>query len=294
MPCYRPFLAHRSTTPGKSGKMPLTFKASEAYTDLPVVVPCGKCIGCKTDKANEWAARCVHESKMHDENSFITLTYNQDHLPKDGSLDKKHFQDFMMRLRNSLYPKQIRYFACGEYGENFSRPHYHCLLFGHVFPDCVLHNRGRKPDQHQYKSEILSNLWGKGFVTVGKVDVASCKYVAAYTAKKITGELAPDHYKGKLPEFALMSRKPGIGATWFEKYTSDVYPKDFFTIKGIKYRPSRYYDTLLEKKRPKTFNKVKNKRFQEAQEDPGGVRRYYVAHVKETIKKKTERRRFEK
>lgn len=258
------------------------------------MVPCGKCIGCKTDKSNEWASRCFHEAKMHTENCFLTLTYDDDHQPEGGTLVKDHVQKFIKDLRNSIYPKQVRYYLAGEYGEKLNRPHYHVLLFGYNFPDCELLLNNRKQGQQLFQSKMLSELWDKGFSTVGHFDLASAKYVAAYTAKKITGEKAPDHYQGRLPEFALMSKKPGIGHDWFLKHTSDVYPKDFFTIQGIRHRPPRYYDNLMEKKRPKTLEKVKTKRQESAKDgDIGGVERYYRANVKEVNKKQRERRMYE-
>jgi len=294
MPCYRPFLAHRSTVMGENGKKPLTFKSSEAYTDLPVMVPCGKCIGCKTDKTREWTARCVHESKMHDEKCFLTLTYNNENLPEGGTLVKKDLQDFMKRLREKIEPIKIRFYGCGEYGNKLSRPHYHVLIFGYSFPDRRLHAINKKPGQQLFTSDELGKLWTKGFHLIGNFEQASAQYVCGYTAKKITGEDADEHYQGKLPEFALMSRRPGIGHDWINKYSRDVYPKDFFHIQGHTYRPFRYYDNHCEKTRPKTFKKVKERREAERiKNDLGGVRRYYVAHVKETLKKQQERRRFE-
>lgn len=294
MPCYRPLLAHRAIVAGENGKRPLTFKSREAYTDLPVMVPCGKCIGCKTDKTNEWAARCYHESKMHKENCFLTLTYNNENLPPGGTLVKEHLQSFMKSLRQEIYPNLIRFYGAGEYGDKLSRPHYHILVFGHSFPDRKLHALNRKQDQQLFISDTLGRLWKKGFHLIGHLDLASAKYVAAYTAKKITGEKAESHYNGKLPEFALMSRRPGIGHDWFKKYTSDVYPKDYFHIKGVRYRPPLYYDKLLEKDRPKTMKKVRERREKASKEnDVGGVRRYYVADVKTALKKQQERRRLE-
>jgi len=294
MPCYRPQLAHRSTVPGKSGKMPLTFKASEAYTDLPVMVPCGKCIGCKTDKTNEWAARCYHESKLHEENCFVTLTYDDQNLPPGGTLVKEHIQKFIHDLRQKIAPKKVRYYLAGEYGEKLSRPHYHLLLFGYSFPDRILLSRNNKAGQELYTSEELSGLWKYGLHSIGHVDISSAKYVAGYTAKKITGEKADSHYSGRIPEFAMMSKRPGIGHDWIMKYKSDVYPKDYFHIQGIRHRPSRYYDNLIEKKNPRTIKKVKIKRQAESKKnDKGGVHRYYVANVKEVTKRQRERRLYE-
>jgi len=280
---------------GDSGKKPLTFKASEAYTDLPVAVPCGHCIGCRTDKANQWAARCYHEAKMHEHNSFLTLTYNPENMPEGKTLVKEHLQKFIKRLREAVWPDLVRFYGVGEYGEKFNRPHYHILLFGYSFPDRVLFKPGRDSISHVYTSEMLSQPWRYGYSTVGEVSIESAKYVAAYTAKKQFGPEAEKHYNGKLPEFAVMSRRPGIGHAWFNKYTNDVYPKDFFTIKGVKYRPPRYYDNLLEKKSPKTLERVKVKRLLKSNEtDEGGVSRYKRCEAKEENAKHAERRKIER
>ncbi|QXP08258.1 MAG: replication initiator protein [Arizlama microvirus] len=303
MPCYRPLLAHRGLKTTENGKRPLSFNIHEAYQDLPVMVPCGKCIGCKTDKATQWAARCYHESKLHKNNYFVTLTYDENNLPPGGTLVKEHLQDFIRRLRKSNPNEKIRYYACGEYGTKGTRPHYHILLFGHSFNvdnhnnlnmDLRLYTRNKQPGQQLYTSESLKTLWPFGFSTVGEFSQQSAMYVAKYSIKKITGELAAAHYEGRLPEFALMSLKPGIGHDWIKKYTSDCYPKDYFTIKGRKFRPPRYYDDYLKKIRPKCLEYIKNKRIEKAKEnDEGGVRRYYVANVKEQLKKHFDRRKFE-
>jgi len=205
MPCYRPLLGHRSSKLNENGKSIITFSAHQAYKDLPVMIPCGQCIGCKTDKSNEWAARCYHEARMHKDNCFVTLTYDPINIPEGGTLVKSDLQKFMKRLREK-YEHPIRFFACGEYGDAFNRPHYHLLLFGHDFSDKRLHSRNKKPGQHLYRSDTLELLWPQGFSTIGLFDIASAKYVAAYTAKKVIGKEQHEHYKGKLPEFALMSR----------------------------------------------------------------------------------------
>ncbi|QXP08112.1 MAG: replication initiator protein [Arizlama microvirus] len=294
MPCYRPLLGHRAQKTSDTGKRPISFKINDAYSDLPVYIPCGKCIGCKHDKAVQWSTRCYHESKMHSHNYFVTLTYSDENLPPGGTLVKEHLQKFIKRLREKNETETIRYYAAGEYGTRLSRPHYHLLLFGHHFDDLVLYAKNRKLGQQLYTSEKLQTLWPNGFSTIGEFSQHSALYVAKYSIKKITGVEAEGHYKGKLPEFALMSRKPGIGAEWIKKFTSDCYPKDFFTINGRKFRPSRFYDNYLENERPKMLDDVKKKRINQSKaNDLGGVRRYYVADVKAAQAKHFERRKFE-
>jgi len=253
MPCFKPLQAWRTTENTVNGKKKIAFKRS-GTTTTPLLLPCNQCIGCRLDRSLLWATRCIHESQMHDQNSFITLTYAPEHLPTDGSLIKWHFQDFMKRLRKSRFPQTIRYFMCAEYGENFSRPHFHACLFGVDFPD-------KDPIREQegiilYNSPTLDKIWGKGFTSIGDVTFETAAYTARYITKKITGEQSKDHYQttcehtGNLinlePEYTNMSLKPGIGANWLEKYKSDVYPSDFIIHKNKKIKVPRYYDKIME------------------------------------------------
>ncbi len=229
--------------------------------------PCGKCRGCRLEYARTWAVRCVHEASLCEDNSFITLTYNNENLPRDGSLKKKHFQKFIKRLRKKIEPTKIRYFGCGEYGTKFKRPHYHVCVFGYQFTDLEVIKFGKKTrfrnrfktgnDHTLYTSAHLEKLWKKGYSTIGELTFESAGYCARYITKKIVGEMSSSHYKKRHPEFALMSRAPGLGAEWIDQYMSDVYPKDFHTLNGIKMRPNRFYDMRYKKRNPKGFAKVK-------------------------------------
>ncbi|AXL15301.1 replication initiator protein [Microviridae sp.] len=251
MPCYRPINAWRTTGTTRHGKKPIVFKKS-ANATTPLQVPCGQCIGCKLERSLMWAIRCVHESQLHDQNSFITLTYSPEFLPWDGSLQKKHFQDFMKRLRRSYKTNPIKYYMCGEYGEKLTRPHFHACLFGIDFPDKEVWKE--EEGLITYTSDILSERWGKGFVTISDVTFDSAAYVARYVTKKVTGDKAQDHYlttnahTGELislePEYTTMSN--GIGKRWLEKYTSDVYPSDFLVHQGKIIKTPRYYDNLYD------------------------------------------------
>jgi len=253
--------------------------------------PCGQCVSCRLKKSREWALRCTHEAKMHDENCFITLTYNNENLPSDGSLDKSHLQKFFKRLRKKV---SFRYFAAGEYGEvcksckqsrvrckcpsfisSIGRPHYHICMFGYKFHDLELiysdpkrldptYRRGH--DHTLYTSPMLEATWGKGFVTLGDLTFESAAYVARYCTKKLTGtsekslKMQEEKYGDKIKEFALMSRFPGIGATWFSENARDIYPKDYVTHNGTRYRPSRYYDSLYARKDAYALDTLRKKR----------------------------------
>lgn len=192
---------------------------------------------------------------MHTENSFITLTYDNQHVPTDFSVDLPALQRFFKRLRKHLRSKKIRYFACGEYGDNTLRPHYHSLIFGHAFPDKKLHavRKGRR----YYKSDKLNELWDDGDLNeITDVTYQTAGYVARYNHKKIVGEKADDHYTRVSPvdgqiyrvreEFLTMSTAQGIGQTWFNKYRNDVFPSDHVIVDGKKHKVPRFYLKQLE------------------------------------------------
>lgn len=194
----------------------------------------------------------MHEASQHDDNCFITLTYSEENLPWDGSLNKDHFQTFMKRFRERTKTK-IRYFHVGEYGEALNRPHYHALIFGYDFPDKELWTSNDGIDT--FTSELLGKIWPWGFSTVGACTWESAAYCARYATKKITGPAADAHYWRQTftdlevrlqPEYATMSLKPGIGATWFTEYKDDCYPSDYITHRGKKHKIPRYYDKLAE------------------------------------------------
>lgn len=132
MPCHNPISAFRSRSKNANGTRSLVFNKNEGYSDLELKISCGQCIGCRLERSRDWALRIVQEATLHAQNSFVTLTYADRHLPSHASLRKKHLQDFMKRLRFSTDAK-LRYYACGEYGTTSLRPHYHICLFGADF-----------------------------------------------------------------------------------------------------------------------------------------------------------------
>lgn len=200
---------------------------------------------------------------MHESSSFVTLTYDPAFLPKDGSLSVETCQLFLKRLRARLEPRRIRFFLCGEYGEQFARPHYHAIIFGYDFPDKV---KLEKPGEYAlFSSAELSEIWGLGFCSIGAVSFESACYVANYATKKITGAKAAEHYRGRRPEFLLMSRRPGIGRSWIDQFSSDVYPSDEVVVRGVQARPPRYYDQVLAAKDPELLELLKKRRELEAE-----------------------------
>ena len=225
---------------------------------MPVEFACGQCIGCRLERSRQWAIRCVHEASLYEDNCFITLTYDNEHLPFDRSLCLDHFQKFMKRLRFKFKPRVIRFFHCGEYGENLGRPHYHACLFNFDFEDKKLFRE--KYGVRLYVSEILQELWPFGFSTVGNVTFESAAYVARYVTKKITGDFAEAHYEGLKPEYVTMSRRPGIGTDWFKKFKSDVFPSDEVILRGKKLRAPKFYDRLFEVEDQSGFACIKAQR----------------------------------
>lgn len=231
--------------------------AGKAWSDL--MLPCGKCIGCRLEYSRGWAVRATHEAQMHEDNCFVTLTYDDDHLPPNGSLVKADHQKFMKDLRERIYPKLVRCMIAGEYGDKNDRPHFHLLLFGYDFPDKKL---WRKNDlEHPiWRSAFLEDLWDRGYSEIGSVSFESAAYVARYVVKKINGAKKSEHYGKRLPEYMEPSRFPGIGTAWLEKYWQDVYPADRVVVRGKECKPPRFYDKWLEKNHPELWECVHLKR----------------------------------
>lgn len=257
-----------SKYPNPSGKRSIVFNRSDGFVDKPITIPCGGCIGCRIDKSRMWALRCVHEAKQHKENCFLTLTYNDDHLPENGVLVKSDLQKFFKRLRKAGY--DIRYYACGEYGDINYRPHYHVLLFGTSFLPDRRRISGTKPEHMLFTSETLSKFWPYGNCTIGIFNYQTAAYVARYVMKKITGKLADDYYRmvnvstGEEyqlpPEFACMSLRPAIGLSWFDKHASDAFPSDFLIHDGKKHSVPRYYTDKLKLTNEVLYKKIKTAR----------------------------------
>ena len=157
-------------------------------------------------------------------------------------------------------------FQCGEYGDELGRPHHHALLFNCDFPDKRLHKD--VDGTRLFKSQELNEIWGYGHAWIGAVTFESAGYVARYALKKVTGAKAVTHYQGLVPEYATMSRRPGIGAGWYERYRSDVYPSGVVVLRGgVKARPPRFYDNRYEAEFPEDFFSLKAKRKFELEND---------------------------
>ncbi len=249
------------------------FRIKEPVSQIQV--PCGRCTGCRLERSRQWAIRCSHEASLNEDNCFITLTYNDEAIPPYGTLKKADFQKFIKRLRKANTGRKIRYYHCGEYGEQLERPHYHACIFNYDFPDRKVFKK--TGETLLYTSKILEGLWPKGYSTVGDVTFKSAAYVARYVMKKVLGKEQEEHYSvvdeetGEIimrePEYTTMSLKPGIGADWYNKWRGDVYPSDEVIIDGRSVKPPRYYDNLFEHDAPKEFNLIKMRREETAEDN---------------------------
>jgi len=280
MPCYKPLKGFKDYQSGG-----LTFDKRKGSQALEVA--CGQCLGCRVDYRLMWAIRIVHEASMWVDrggNSWVTLTYRSPeectdqqyrdglYVPQDYSLAPSHVSKFIRALRKRNQHKKIRYFYCGEYGE-LGRPHYHVCLFNHQFRDQRLwqDNEGL----YTYTSESLDEVWPWGFATVSELNLHTASYTAGYCFKKITGKMAEDHYLrcdeyGEAywlyPEFVRMSTgrgKPsGIGAEFYKKFTSDIFPRDTCPVpgKGTYQLVPRYYQNILASDDPDMLAAIKETR----------------------------------
>lgn len=245
MPCIAPISAYRALIPNENGKRKVYFSYGDPKYYEPIQIPCGQCIGCRLERSRKWAVRCMLESHLYgDKNMFLTLTFDDKKcdVVTCNDLIPSIFTDFLKKLR--YYCGSFRYFHCGEYGDKYERPHHHAIIFGLRFDDlkfkCMLN--GYKV----YHSDLLDKVWGHGFTSVGEVTFESCAYVARYITKKLTG-IEARHYGNRHPEYVTMSRRPGIGSDFYNKYKQDIYPSDFVTIRnGVKVKPGKFFDVMYE------------------------------------------------
>lgn len=272
MPCHYPVSCYRlADKSGNSDRIVFALvKGMNVVSEFKI--PCGQCVGCKTERARQWAVRCVHEASLWKSNSVVTLTYNDAHIPDGNCLDYSHFQLFMKRLRKKFchyLPKKgmsgpyrtVRFFMCGEYGDSFGRPHFHAALFNVFFDDRV-YFKTTPAGTRLYTSKTLDGLWcdrndvSFGFATVGDLDARSAGYIARYTMKKRFGHGSDEFYKytdvetgevlEKDKEFVRMSLKPGIGSGFYSKWFNDIYPHDLVVVNGVAQKPPRYYSLKLK------------------------------------------------
>lgn len=269
MPCFRPMQAYQHIAGGR-----LVWSAKRDC--LPITVPCSRCIGCRQNHAAGWQFRIMAQAQMHPfgESSFVTLTYRPEAEPQYGSLFYPHVQQFIRALRFQYPDVKVSFYCVGEYGPTTDRPHYHLCIFGVGF-------RGSRtpvakgPSGHLcYSTPELSRLWPHGFSSVGDLTVESAAYVARHHINKINGPMAEAKYQRVLPEtgeviqlvpeFSHMSRRPGIGASWFAKWGSDVFPRDGVIRNGKQLPAPRYFFKLLERTDEDLAEWVKAERYKKS------------------------------
>lgn len=244
----------------------------ERYIKDYIEIPCGKCIGCRLEYSRQWANRMMLECKYHSQSWFITLTYDDLHIPRSYygdpstgealpslTLSKRDLQLFFKRLRKQT-GQNFRYYACGEYGENTHRPHYHFIVFGLELDDIKFL---RNADNFiYYTSDTIAKAWSEydnysgertslGYHMVCNVSWETCAYVARYVTKKLNGSAADFYNTFNLqPEFCIMSRKPGIARQYFDENADDILKYQSINIStptgGRQFRPPRYYDKLFD------------------------------------------------
>lgn len=252
------------------------------------LVPCGRCIGCRLSKSKEWAQRCMLELKYHESAYFITLTYDDEHLPKNNWTDPvtgetdiqspvhtlrlEDIKKFHKRLRKNTGQK-LRVFYCGEYGSQSFRPHYHTIVFGLKLDDLEIYKQNFRGDI-LYNSPTVEKCWRDdqrnliGHVVIAEVNWETCAYVARYTVKKNMSEYDSDFWKMLNCErpFVHMSNKPGIAYQYFEEHHEDIYKYDkifMSTSSGGKVlRPAKYFDKKFDLLYPSDMAEIKEKRAQ--------------------------------
>lgn len=244
MSCYHPmmgyFVGYRTDTNKREFKIEGAWHPE--FKDMypgSVPIPCGKCIGCKLDYSRQWADRMILELDHTKKGIFLTLTYDNDHVPigmydefdspVSYSLSKRDLQLFMKRLRKN-FGNGIRFYAAGEYGSNTLRPHYHVIIFGLSLDDFYDKEKVGKNELGQiyYKSDLLSKIWQNGFVCLSAVSWKTCAYVARYVTKKVNNDLENLYLVSNIePEFSLMSRRPGLGSFFFEDHPDRVGLSNF-------------------------------------------------------------------
>lgn len=249
MPCYHPLVGTRT----ESGTLKVRARRfdNELYD---IQVGCGKCLGCLARVSRDNMIRIMHEKQTAGKSCFLTLTYDQVHLPPGGTLMLTHLQKFVKRLRKRM--GKFRYFAIGEYGTERFRPHYHLIGFHQDFRRDRYFWRTSAKGYPLDRSPTLEGLWTFGSSEIGNVSLGSASYIARYVQqKRLTAEIA--HSSGRMPEFTTASRRPGLGRDWIEKFYTDVWPRDEVIIDGKKFNPPRYYDKVLAIRDPELYEEIK-------------------------------------
>uniref|UniRef100_A0AAU8B1Y7 Replication initiator protein n=1 Tax=Dulem virus 119 TaxID=3145596 RepID=A0AAU8B1Y7_9VIRU len=259
-----------------------------------VEIPCGKCMACRLAYSREWANRCLLELQYCDSAYFLTITYDDLHVPRtfygnpetgealpSMTLCKRDIQLFFKRLRKAFPDCHIRYFGCGEYGPKTMRPHYHFIVFGLVLDDLEVYSRSQQGYKY-YTSKKLNSCWSfparnmlgeynnpnspnnstpAGYIVVGNVTWETCAYTARYMTKKLNGPEAQFYSDFNLvPPCSFMSRKPGIGRQYYDDHP-DLFEHEFIHVStekgGKSFKPPKYFERLFELDEPEISSELK-------------------------------------
>ena len=313
MTCYHPLLRYETykrykcldghwAYEAKVISIPKDYPYPEQYDDFEVIaalpdghyrkrelIPCGKCIGCRLENSKNKATQACYEAEEHKENWFLTITYDDDHLPEaepaineetgeemdpnpGGTLKPADLTNFMKKLR-SYYERKynhkgIRFMACGEYGSTTGRAHYHTICFNlPILPKNMSFWKFNENHETLWRCPELEKIWGKGMIVAGDVNWSTCAYVGRYITKKVGMPADKQHYKnlGIEPEFYRASNRPGIGKTYYEKHKEEIYKKDSMIVKKygggtMKVKPPKYYDKLYDIENPERMEEIKKQR----------------------------------
>lgn len=266
-----------------------------------IEIPCGQCVACRLQYSRKWADRCMMELMYHDSAYFVTLTYSDEYLNRGDqvgntrryyadestgeakvslSLSKRDLTLFWKRLRKEFKIDKIRYYACGEYGDQTKRPHYHCIIFGLHLNDLKVYKVSGLKNVY-YNSDRLQKVWSIdgqpiGHVVVGDVTWETCAYTARYVMKKAKGMTAESYAQFNMqPEFVVMSRKPGIGRDYYEDHRSDFleFGETYIGTKtgSVNCKTPRYFKSLMDDEFHDQFKSMKEMQ---------------VAHAKDNVKAK--------
>lgn len=252
-----------------------------------IEAPCQQCMECRLNYSTNWANRMMLEAQYHESNFFLTLTYDDEYCPVNQgvwdpdsdslcepvfTLQKEDVQNFIKRLRARLEyagRPSFRYYLCGEYGSRTFRPHYHIVCFGLELEDLEFLKTSKLGFPY-YRSKLIEECWTAGYSMVCNVSWETCAYVARYVTKKWKGIDKSFYYQeNMLPEFTLMSRKPGIARQYYDEHKDEIYQFDEFAIptdKGGKMaKPPRYYDQLYDLEAPDLMAAIKERRQRSAE-----------------------------
>lgn len=293
MSCYHPLIGIPTGERTENGKKKLIIKDAcnlidsyeQIYGKGYVLIPCGHCLGCRLDYSRKWADRMMLELETEKKGIFLTLTYDNEHChwskfeedefgvvdiekPIYGTLNKRDWQLFMKSLRKEFAKDdlKLRFYASGEYGEKFLRPHMHAIIFGIGLADIGDCKPVGRNDigQPYFVSEKIQKIWYRGRILVTDVSYETCAYVSRYVMKKLGGQKAEEYIRRNvIPEFSLMSRKPGIGSKYLEEHPDCLDKSKIYisTPSGGKEIPiPDYYIRKLELTDKKKFDKIKSAR----------------------------------